>query len=139
VGGGASVRHLTEETQRTGGIRRGANDDDDDADTHRSWDWGGSGADRTRGGSDAGGGGGGGRWSTPWGPANGTGWWGYGDLWGGDTWRASDPTAPPQSVLMVSDFFLPNTGGVELHMYSLAQRLLRRGHKVNPCILNPNP
>ena len=74
--------------------------------------------------------GGGGRWSIPWGPANGLGWWGYGDEWGGDSWRASDPAAPPHSVLMVSDFFLPNTGGVELHMYSLAQRLIQRGHKV---------
>jgi phosphatidylinositol glycan class A protein len=35
-----------------------------------------------------------------------------------------------ESILMVSDFFLPNLGGVELHMYSLAQRLLRRGHRV---------
>ena len=31
---------------------------------------------------------------------------------------------------MVSDFFIPNTGGVELHMYALAQRLIARGHKV---------
>jgi hypothetical protein len=64
----------------------------------------------------SGGGGGGVFWS----PANGTGWWGCGDEWVGAT----------QSVLMVSDFFLPNTGGVELHMYSLAQRLMQRGHTV---------
>ena len=63
-------------------------------------------------------GGGGGR--VFWSPANGTGWWGCGDEWVGAT----------QSVLMVSDFFLPNTGGVELHMYSLAQRLMQRGHTV---------
>lgn len=31
---------------------------------------------------------------------------------------------------LVSDFFCPNTGGVETHMYFLAQCLLRRGHKV---------
>jgi hypothetical protein len=34
------------------------------------------------------------------------------------------------SILMVSDFFLPNLGGVEVHMFSLAQRLLERGHRV---------
>ena len=43
-----------------------------------------------------------------------------------------------QNVLMVSDFFLPNTGGVELHMYSLAQRLLERGHKAGRCKLDPS-
>lgn len=51
----------------------------------------------------------------------------YGGKWGGGT-QVND--GGPQSVLMVSDFFLPNTGGVELHMYSLAQRLIQRGHKV---------
>ncbi|EEC12433.1 phosphatidylinositol biosynthetic protein, putative, partial [Ixodes scapularis] len=34
---------------------------------------------------------------------------------------------------MVSDFFYPNTGGVESHIYQLAQCLLARGHKV--CII----
>jgi phosphatidylinositol glycan class A protein len=33
-------------------------------------------------------------------------------------------------VLMVSDFFYPNTGGVESHIYQLSQCLLARGHKV---------
>ncbi|KAJ1973829.1 Phosphatidylinositol N-acetylglucosaminyltransferase GPI3 subunit [Dimargaris xerosporica] len=36
----------------------------------------------------------------------------------------------PLNVCLVSDFFYPNTGGVEAHLYSLAQCLLRRGHKV---------
>lgn len=40
--------------------------------------------------------------------------------------------APPQQLrlLMVSDFFYPNTGGVESHIYQLSQCLLARGHKV---------
>lgn len=42
--------------------------------------------------------------------------------------------APPHlrqhRVLMVSDFFYPNFGGVENHIYYLSQCLLRRGHKV---------
>ncbi|KAF7147154.1 hypothetical protein RHSIM_Rhsim03G0064700 [Rhododendron simsii] len=33
-------------------------------------------------------------------------------------------------ILMVSDFFFPNFGGVENHIYSLAQCLLKLGHKV---------
>lgn len=33
-------------------------------------------------------------------------------------------------VLMVSDFFYPNFGGVENHIYYLSQCLLKRGHKV---------
>lgn len=31
---------------------------------------------------------------------------------------------------MVSDFFYPNTGGVESHIYQLSQCLMRKGHKV---------
>ncbi|XP_030852765.1 phosphatidylinositol N-acetylglucosaminyltransferase subunit A-like isoform X1 [Strongylocentrotus purpuratus] len=34
------------------------------------------------------------------------------------------------NVCMVSDFFFPNTGGVESHIYQLSQCLLARGHKV---------
>jgi phosphatidylinositol glycan class A protein len=30
---------------------------------------------------------------------------------------------------MVSDFFFPNTGGVEVHIFQLSQCLLARGHK----------
>ena len=33
-------------------------------------------------------------------------------------------------ILMVSDFFYPNTGGVETHIYQLSQCLMARGHKV---------
>ncbi|KMZ68741.1 UDP-GlcNAc: phosphatidylinositol N-acetylglucosaminyltransferase subunit A, family GT4 [Zostera marina] len=33
-------------------------------------------------------------------------------------------------ILMVSDFFYPNFGGVENHIYSLSQCLLKLGHKV---------
>ncbi|KAL2621175.1 hypothetical protein R1flu_001380 [Riccia fluitans] len=33
-------------------------------------------------------------------------------------------------VLMVSDFFYPNFGGVENHIYYLSQCLMQRGHKV---------
>jgi phosphatidylinositol glycan class A protein len=31
---------------------------------------------------------------------------------------------------MVSDFFYPNLGGVEMHIWCLAQCLIQRGHKV---------
>lgn len=31
---------------------------------------------------------------------------------------------------MVSDFFYPNMGGVESHIYQLSQCLLEKGHKV---------
>jgi len=33
-------------------------------------------------------------------------------------------------ICMVSDFFYPNTGGVETHIYELSQSLIKRGHKV---------
>ena len=33
-------------------------------------------------------------------------------------------------VAFVCDFFYPRMGGVEMHIWSLAQCLLRRGHKV---------
>jgi phosphatidylinositol glycan class A protein len=34
------------------------------------------------------------------------------------------------SVALVSDFFYPGFGGVEIHIYNVAQCLMRRGHKV---------
>jgi len=47
---------------------------------------------------------------------------------------SSTPTvdASPERhvVLLLSDFFLPSVGGVELHIYALATRLRARGHKV---------
>ena len=33
-------------------------------------------------------------------------------------------------ILMVSDFFFPNVGGVETHIYNLSHCLTKRGHKV---------
>lgn len=45
---------------------------------------------------------------------------------------ALDDAAPlcfQHRVLMVCDFFYPNTGGVEVHILQLAQRLMARGHK----------
>jgi hypothetical protein len=37
-------------------------------------------------------------------------------------------------IAMVSDFFYPNMGGVEEHIYCLSQCLIRRGNKV--CFLS---
>ena len=34
------------------------------------------------------------------------------------------------SVLLVSDFFYPNCGGVENHILQLSQQLIKLGHKV---------
>lgn len=34
------------------------------------------------------------------------------------------------NIAMVSDFFFPQPGGVESHIYQLSQRLIDRGHKV---------
>lgn len=34
------------------------------------------------------------------------------------------------NIALISDFFLPGFGGVEVHIYNLAQCLIRRGHKV---------
>ena len=39
-------------------------------------------------------------------------------------------TTRKHTILMLSDFFLPSVGGVELHIYALAMRLRARGHKV---------
>ena len=67
------------------------------------------------------------------GPARGLGWWRGAEGTGGDgdvETTGKSGGSRRESILMVSDFFLPNLGGVELHMYSLAQRLLKRGHRV---------
>jgi phosphatidylinositol glycan class A protein len=37
---------------------------------------------------------------------------------------------PRHTILICSDFFFPNYGGVEQHMFQLAQFLMKRGHKV---------
>ncbi|KAJ7089209.1 transferase [Mycena belliarum] len=36
----------------------------------------------------------------------------------------------PISIAMITDFFFPNVGGVENHVYMLSANLIRRGHKV---------
>ena len=36
----------------------------------------------------------------------------------------------PYNIAMASDFFFPQPGGVESHMYQLATKLIDRGHKV---------
>ncbi|XP_061924974.1 phosphatidylinositol N-acetylglucosaminyltransferase subunit A-like isoform X2 [Entelurus aequoreus] len=40
------------------------------------------------------------------------------------------PPVKKHNICMVSDFFYPNMGGVESHIYLLAQCLIERGHKV---------
>lgn len=45
----------------------------------------------------------------------------------------SSRTPPPRTtyhIAMVCDFFFPQPGGVESHMYQLATKLIDRGHKV---------
>ena len=46
-----------------------------------------------------------------------------------DRYRERSPKGK-LSILMVSDFLYPNAGGVENHIYQLAQCLISRGHKV---------
>lgn len=43
---------------------------------------------------------------------------------------AADTALPRLNVLMVCDYFFPNQGGVENHVYHVAQGLIRRGHNV---------
>jgi PIGA (GPI anchor biosynthesis) len=49
-------------------------------------------------------------------------------------WRelrlVSLPIKMPYSIAMVSDFFFPQPGGVESHIYQLSTKLIDRGHKV---------
>ena len=44
--------------------------------------------------------------------------------------RHKTGTSVRHRICMVSDFFFPNMGGVETHIWSLSQCLLQRGHKV---------
>lgn len=39
-------------------------------------------------------------------------------------------TMAKYNIAMVTDFFYPQTGGVELHVYQLSQKLIDRGHSV---------
>lgn len=43
-----------------------------------------------------------------------------------------DPPVTRHCICMVCDFFYPRLGGVEMHIWSLAQCLLKMGHKVRP-------
>lgn len=38
---------------------------------------------------------------------------------------------PRHSICMVCDFFYPRLGGVEMHIWSMAQCLIKMGHKVS--------
>ncbi|XP_049848337.1 uncharacterized protein LOC126314407 [Schistocerca gregaria] len=40
------------------------------------------------------------------------------------------PSSRPKRIAMVCDFFYPNTGGVEIHLYQLSTCLIKRGNKV---------
>lgn len=42
----------------------------------------------------------------------------------------ADVPAKKHNICMVSDFFYPNMGGVESHIYQLSQCLIEKGHKV---------
>lgn len=44
--------------------------------------------------------------------------------------KAKSTHSAPQRICMVSDFFYPNMGGVEMHIWCLSQCLIQRGHKV---------
>eukprot|EP00601_Ochromonadales_sp_CCMP2298_P022804 CAMPEP_0173323156 /NCGR_PEP_ID=MMETSP1143-20121109/30378_1 /TAXON_ID=483371 /ORGANISM="non described non described, Strain CCMP2298" /LENGTH=410 /DNA_ID=CAMNT_0014267125 /DNA_START=1 /DNA_END=1230 /DNA_ORIENTATION=- len=44
--------------------------------------------------------------------------------------RHKSKPAPKHNICMVCDFFYPNMGGVETHIWCLAQCLIQRGHKV---------
>uniref|UniRef100_A0A8C4WYM5 phosphatidylinositol N-acetylglucosaminyltransferase n=1 Tax=Eptatretus burgeri TaxID=7764 RepID=A0A8C4WYM5_EPTBU len=45
-------------------------------------------------------------------------------------WSLYFVSSMPHSICMVSDFFHPNAGGVESHVYQLSQCLVERGHRV---------
>jgi phosphatidylinositol glycan class A protein len=44
--------------------------------------------------------------------------------------RSEDAGQRRYRIAMVCDFFYPRLGGVEMHIWSLSQHLLRLGHKV---------
>ena len=44
--------------------------------------------------------------------------------------EGSAPANRRHRILMACDFFYPNVGGIENHIYQLSQCLLARGHKV---------
>lgn len=50
--------------------------------------------------------------------------------WSGAPAEVSKGPVKKHSICMVSDFFYPNMGGVESHIYQLSQCLIEKGHKV---------
>ncbi|XP_075972365.1 phosphatidylinositol glycan anchor biosynthesis class A [Anticarsia gemmatalis] len=48
----------------------------------------------------------------------------------GSVRKEMQPRHKKYVICMASDFFYPNTGGVEEHIYNLSQCLIKRGHKV---------
>ncbi|GAA6027252.1 hypothetical protein JCM8097_002527 [Rhodosporidiobolus ruineniae] len=46
--------------------------------------------------------------------------------------RSPQPSSsrPPLNIALISDYFFPKVGGVESHIYSLAQSLAKRNHRV---------
>ncbi|KAF0746077.1 hypothetical protein AaE_008273, partial [Aphanomyces astaci] len=49
---------------------------------------------------------------------------------GGGVRSGGSTTTEPMRIAMCCDFFYPRLGGVEMHIWSLSQCLIRRGHKV---------
>ena len=47
-----------------------------------------------------------------------------------DVSKLIKPESPKMTIALVSDFFVPNLGGVEMHMYNIGQCLIERGHKI---------
>jgi len=47
-----------------------------------------------------------------------------------DTHSSDHEPGVKHRICMVSDFFYPNMGGVESHIYQLSQCLIEKGHKV---------
>jgi len=47
-----------------------------------------------------------------------------------DDANTCDPVALVRRILIVTDFFFPNVGGVESHVYNLSQCLMDAGHHV---------
>ncbi|GAA5999057.1 phosphatidylinositol N-acetylglucosaminyltransferase subunit A/GPI3 [Rhodotorula paludigena] len=48
----------------------------------------------------------------------------------GESPRARPPRRRPLNICLISDYFFPKAGGVESHIYCVAQSLLKRNHRV---------
>ncbi|CAO1638343.1 unnamed protein product [Sympodiomycopsis kandeliae] len=44
--------------------------------------------------------------------------------------KQANDASPALKIAMVSDFFHPNVGGVEGHIYAISKALIKRGHKI---------